>query len=331
MPPNSSTSSSSGGGRSLGLVLAAIASVEVGVALAVPVVAPIDAGARYYLPGVLPSLDASMVQWQGERLRVGDEPPADVLIIGDSAALMGLIPSVITERTGLRTQNLATVAHLGIDGQADVLEEHLARHPAPKTVVFAFGDWSFSATRAELARIGMLRGYREWIGRDERLVASWPSHRLRAAARRVISGAWYEAGRNDDGVRAFLFEHHGYLREPAELADWSKATRPDIAIHPDAADGLARISKAAAGAGAGLLLVHAPIPDVYESPQTRALYQANEALLRRALAQLGSGELLGPFARFAPRRLFGSPDHLNLEGAHIFSAEVADALHPRKP
>lgn len=59
----------------------------------------------------------------------------DVLIIGDSAASQGIIPEIITERTGLSAINIATNAQMGYYSDVVMLEDYLRRFGVPQLVI----------------------------------------------------------------------------------------------------------------------------------------------------------------------------------------------------
>ncbi len=324
MPPSSSISSSDPA-RAWALALGAVVLVEALVAAAVPVTPPIEQGQRLYLAGRTPTFDESVLQWQLDRLWRMDAAP-EALVIGDSSALIGLIPSVIEERTGLPTQSLATIAHLGVHGQAEVLEAYLERRPPPRVVVAQFGDWSLVTSDADADHIGMYAGVRTWLGRDDGPVTLWPSHRLRAAARRMVGGAWYQPGTDDEAIRAHLHAHQGHVRDPTPTDDWATVERPRPGVHPDAAEGLVRLLNVAREAGAALLLVHPPLPAVFDSPEARAGYADTEARVRTLLSRIGHGQLMTPFAPFWPTAAFSSLDHLTGAGARRHSEAVAARL-----
>lgn len=329
MRPPSSISSSDPV-RAWALVIGAVLLVEAWVALAAPVSPPMErsGGLRLYLSGVQPSFDASVLHWQIERLRHLDEP-AEALIIGDSSALIGLDPAVLREQTGLRTEGIATIAHLGVSGQADLLQTYLDRLAPPQVVIAQFGDWSLATSDADADRMGWRAAVRAWIGLDDRPVARWPSHRLRPAARQLLGGGWHQAGARDAAVAEELRRTRGHVDDPLPLQDWSDAPRPRPAVHPDAARGLVRLVRLAQDAGAALLLVHPPVPQVFDSPATRAAYADTAARLKLLLSDLGHGALHTPFAELRPTAEFSSVDHLAADGARRHSRAVARSLVDR--
>ncbi|MBX9805929.1 MAG: hypothetical protein K2Y18_09300 [Alphaproteobacteria bacterium] len=60
----------------------------------------------------------------------------DVVFIGDSSGLMGVIPKVIKEELGINVINLATLGNAGIIGYDVVLRKYLEKNTAPKLIVF---------------------------------------------------------------------------------------------------------------------------------------------------------------------------------------------------
>lgn len=313
--------------RAWAMAIGAVALVETVVAVAVPAAAPIEQGARVYLAGRTPSFDESVLQWQLDRLW-HMERPAELLVVGDSSALIGLLPALLQERTGLEAESLATIAHLGVHGQADVLQTYLERHPGapPKVVVAQFGDWSLVTSDADAQRIGMRQAVRTWLGRSDVPESHWPAYRLRARARRLVGGDWHQPGARDDAVRDHLRAHRGQVPDPKPTEDWGAVERPRPGVHIDAAQGLFRLARLAQDAGATLLLVHPPVPEVFDSPTARASYAESAGRLRALLDQVGHGELVEPFSPVRPTRLFSSVDHLTAEGARKHTEAVAKQI-----
>ncbi len=77
----------------------------------------------------------------GAKLRGAD---CDVVIDGDSTAMVNLLPKVITARTGLSACNIAEVAGVKrVNGMA-VLDTYLQHNRPPKYLVFQFAPENFS-------------------------------------------------------------------------------------------------------------------------------------------------------------------------------------------
>jgi hypothetical protein len=71
----------------------------------------------------------------GMRLKHAD---CDVVVYGDSTALVGIEPKVIEERTGLKTCNLAEVAGVQMVNGLIVLDTYLKNNRAPQFIVFNY-------------------------------------------------------------------------------------------------------------------------------------------------------------------------------------------------
>ncbi len=295
------------------------------MALGIPVRPPIEQGLRFYSAATEPTFSESVVQWQLSR----QQQDAEVVVIGDSSALTALIPSAIARRSGHTVENLATVAPLHITGHVHVLERYLESHPPPKWVVYHFADESLSVPDAHVESKGLRPALRWWLGHRDTLVSRWPTTRLRAAARALIGGHRYPTWANDDGIRSFLSEHAGFLRDEttgAERQTLLDTPRARVPIDPDALPGLGRLIEGTAQSGTRLLLVRAPIPDTDLNPQTAAAHAGNEALLDRVAARFPHIRLAKPYVRTLPVARFARPEHPDLEGASKNSAFVAEQL-----
>ena len=66
----------------------------------------------------------------------------DLVIIGDSSALNGIIPNQIIKTTKLKTYNLALYAHNGIESYKLLLKEYLKKNAPPKLVILYFSAQS---------------------------------------------------------------------------------------------------------------------------------------------------------------------------------------------
>lgn len=68
----------------------------------------------------------------------------DVLIDGDSTAMVGVIPEVITRQTGLSSCNIAEFAGMEQVNGRLILDEFLKNNPRPKYIVFVYVPESLS-------------------------------------------------------------------------------------------------------------------------------------------------------------------------------------------
>ncbi len=76
----------------------------------------------------------------------------DVVLYGDSSALMSLDPAVITQRTGLSACNVAEgVVFLEVTGSDHFLDVYLARNKTPRFIVTTWSSIDFRPQRPPLA------------------------------------------------------------------------------------------------------------------------------------------------------------------------------------
>ena len=80
------------------------------------------------------------------QLAVLNDPDAayDILILGDSAGLHGVAPSVMDSALGMTTANLCTNAGLTAYGHALVLQNYLSQHRMPRAVVLVLEPSSYA-------------------------------------------------------------------------------------------------------------------------------------------------------------------------------------------
>jgi len=71
----------------------------------------------------------------GSRLQHAD---CEIVIDGDSTALVGVLPRIIEQRTGLKTCNIAEVAGVKMLNGMMVLDDYLAHNRRPQYLVFVF-------------------------------------------------------------------------------------------------------------------------------------------------------------------------------------------------
>ena len=71
----------------------------------------------------------------GSKLQHAD---CDIVIDGDSTALVGVLPRIIEQRTGLKTCNIAEVAGVKLVNGMMVLDDYLAHNRRPRYLVFVF-------------------------------------------------------------------------------------------------------------------------------------------------------------------------------------------------
>lgn len=317
----------------LAVVAALVAAVELAFAAAGPARSPFERGERFYPTTRVPNVEESTIQWQLERMR---REPADIAILGDSSAMMGLEPAVFARETGLGVQNYATVSWLHTEGHADILDLYLALHGPPTAVVYQMGTLIHVYPHAELMRGGLLANFRTWIGvGTDRWPIPLPSLPYRGAARDLIEGDSYPArytsaprGRepSDDEVREWLERHAGMNVDRAPRADWDSLPPLRATWEPTVETGLLRIFRAAEQHGFTVFVLHNPIPDRFRSPERDAEYAAIEDRVVALAEPFDRVSVVGPFARYMPTEAFANFEHLTPQGGRANSFQVAPII-----
>lgn len=100
----------------------------------------------------------------GSKLRNAD---CDVVIDGDSTALVGVLPRIVDQRTGLKTCNIAEVAGIKFVSGNVVLDDYLAHNRRPRFLVFVFAPENLTAPQQWIS-VGEFEGwfYRVRFHRD---------------------------------------------------------------------------------------------------------------------------------------------------------------------
>ncbi len=264
MLPASSTSSSDPALKAWLATLLLIATVEL-IAWATGPVSAAESGARFYPPGAQPTYEQSIIQWQYNRAMSPDLADTDVLIIGDSSALMGIDPRVIEARTALRTESLALVAFAHVHGFADALDFYLGHQPPPRLVVLGMAPFGYAVPWPAYEEYGLRTAIAGWAGADPPL---WPSLALRARARATIAAMSEFPGLDaprgerpsDNEVRVELQSRQGGMIETIPVTDWADQRPVPARVQPEALDALRRICARAVEHDFALVIIHNPVP-----------------------------------------------------------------------
>jgi len=89
------------------------------------------------------------------------DQPVDWLILGDSSADQGVVPTRIEESLGGRAVNLATVGNLLAVNDVWMLDEYIENHGAPNNVVIihVYDMWRRDAETSAFAKVPLTPGY----------------------------------------------------------------------------------------------------------------------------------------------------------------------------
>lgn len=295
----------------------------------------------------VPTLEESIIQWQVCHLltAVG---PQDIVFIGDSSCLMGVVPQVISEATKMRTWNLGTVGSLSTTGHAEILNLYLRKHERskPKLVVCYLASPTLKRTQEETENLGVLNGFREWLhGKDagrmaQEPLAQLPGYRLRSplsVLAKQMLGAQppatdFDVSRgklpSDDEIRQTLLETHGYLAEPRSgPLSPAESQYHNLAMSPDGLRGIIQMFEMADSMSINLVLIINPQPELYRDGQAEVGLQRIEQALIRAARPFSRVTVHAPALRWFDNDDFGTPQHLTKLGAIKNSIEVARILN----
>lgn len=305
---------------------------------------------RYYRYGgwirTSPTPEESIIQWQVHHLLM-DVPPQEVIFVGDSSCLMGIVPQRITERTGLPAWNLGTVGSLSTHGHARILELYLQRHTAtkPKLVVCYLAPPTLLRTSEQVAELGVLNRFHEWLdGADAGLtgrapLAQLPGYRLRrplyAAAGQMLGDSRptpvldVKRGHfpSDDSIRQTLLKNRGYLPEPRKRT-WLPVpnSHPTPMPTPDSLSGIVRMFELAQRHSVELLFVMTPLPESYRTREYEQAFRHLEQRLCEAAHPYPNVKLSQPLLRYCRDEDFGTLHHLSETAAPGNSDQVAGLI-----
>ena len=267
---------------------------------------------------------------------------ADVLVLGSSRAQFQIMPSVIRQRLGLRALNAGLKGHDFLYSAA-LYDLWLRRHPSPRAVVLTVDVESFLRRPTEAVAAQVLAPY---IGESdvlrEILYSDGPQKRLEYLSRSyryngkvlVIAKNFFRhtdasfdgfvarEGTLSSGDRSII---KNALDQEAPALVYAQEPFWDMKLRM-----LRDIGVRALRQHTLVLLVHAPLygQDLAAHEiwieRMRALVAATPGVQFEDLCEQGRP---GRFPN--PRDLFWDVNHLNAQGARIFSNLIADELQKR--
>lgn len=308
---------------------------------------------RLYEGGKTPSVEESIVQWQTYEL-YHSRRAVDVLMMGDSSCLMGAVPRVIEERTGLAARNIGTVATFYPEGHAIQLEKWIRHRGAPRLLVYhvsmfaGIGHYS----QKEIDDYGLVRRFRKFLNKKHGGMAWYlPTFRLRHVARSTLAELFTSEKAaeefltvrrgpypSDVEVRRTLHETRGRLYEPERWnrVQYNQGYGPGPKLHPDVRRWLEQIAAMSREHSFPILVVINPLRDWIDNAVSREHHRRFLATLKDMLGPGDNIHYLDPSLRFYPPELCATICHLHPKGAIRNSEEIADwilknLLHKRVP
>lgn len=273
-------------------------------------------------------VESVIVAEQIERART--IPRADVLILGDSSALMGVDAGALGRLLGRRVESLATLAWVGPAGYARLIADYAARNSLP-ALIFLFNPAALSVTEAAFETNGYEREVLETPQRAGASVLdaarySLYVHAIMRAVVLPLPGVYGKEYGWPDRLAARLRDHHGSLVDPNVLKEEVPAT---FAIGQPFARRLPSLRDAIVAARPEhVYLALTPIAATGVSPEIVASRLAVSTTLAIRLGLSPSDTLL-PLPPSLPKELFAVWTHLSAAGQRRYTEELAALLEPR--
>jgi hypothetical protein len=318
--------------RALLLACACVAGMESLLAFALPKTIDPRTVYPFIYFNVPPSLESSILQWQMDILLSRQIPEVDVLFLGDSSCLMGVIPRILEKKTGLKVWNLGTIAWLATEGHADVLQLYLKSHAKPRLIIYYISIYPLTATSAEINGLGYLDTFQTWLGlRPSFFVSRIPSYRLRqllqwTLPRRFLRKDFLDHPRgpfpSDIEVHRLLLESHGSLIETRK-EDMSKYSSPRLHFSPDCVPGLQHLFALSDTYHVPLYIVLNPLPVCSKTPQLNVDLAQIHQELRKVIEGKRKVHIRIPFGRYFPNEDLATLYHLSERGAQRNTEELS--------
>lgn len=257
----------------------------------------------------------------------------DALVLGDSTALRGILPSLFEERTGLKTYNFATVATASSYANLYFLREYLHSRPPPRIIVLLlnveylgtapspapfhayFSDRDLQQTLKDfdpafgttshvlLGRILPSFRHRERILRGLAMIRSGEEEKPLDDGYQRIDDRLTE---DDEDVRVYAREEHHVLWPNVQLLQQlcSMAEENNIPVY----------------------LQLGPVPEaVHTIPGGSEYVTEKVGYLKSVLAEY-PGCLVDATITFYPHQYMADRNHTNHSGAMILTKAVADRI-----
>ena len=276
--------------------------------------------------GPLPRRDLESIVVEGQMARARTIPDADVLILGDSSALMGIDADQLgRELGGKRVESLATIGFVGPAGFAHLLDETATAGHHFGTVVLVLHGVSLALDERVFGRLGF-----EAMAEGHEKRGRWPTWVRDAIYDRWVAtvldlplpGSFGRSYGRPADLAAALREHHGSLVDPNTFAR-STSEPFRFQLSPAVATRLDAFASTWARRGTGkLLLLITPIPESRVGPDTLETRATTAAEVQERLG--GATQL--PLPASMPDADFASLTHLDAEGRARYTALLAREL-----
>lgn len=273
------------------------------------------------------SFEDIIIQAQIQRSHEIDK--ADVLIVGDSSALMGIDVLYLEKLLGSkrRIQSLATIANVSPKGHLKLVENYFLRHGAPEILILQLNPIALADSGEVFSK-----KYENWVLNDSEPL---PSVFLRGPEKIYRDGLAlflkfpmrHEYAKRygwPQDVLSYLYENKGSMVDPGPKIPWTHDPHyftvglPYLHKFMQVKTYLDEIQPKRT------LLVFTPNIESKNSPMTSLTRRLTYDFLIKLLGLSPQDQLSVPEA--LPDDLFISTHHLNEEGRRVYTEALAKAL-----
>ena len=256
----------------------------------------------------------------------------DILLTGDSSALMGLRPLDMMVGNKLKVWNFGTLAWYGTEGHKLLVELFVHYRGTPKLVVYHVA-WVPLTSGFFVDAYGSFTRLSKWIKStveaDQDEFTPLPTMAYRHLVRSLAVSErtrWSLANQNrgiygsDEEVRRDLLAARGALTEPKHERFPTADVRLDFAEGRKRA--LAEMFALSDEYGFDMILMLEPLPASADTPGTARSAAELEHAVRQIAAPYRRVRIFDPFVRFYPNELVATETHLTPEGAVKNTADL---------
>ena len=285
-----------------------------------------------------PNFVDALIETQIERANT--LPATDILIVGDSSALMDIDPARLARLTGQSAETLATIAYGGPRAMASLIDRMARRGARPRTLILAFHaagmprradweDWTMQVVAQTRQRPFASSIRTGALGRLNDLTSG--------IVFRPLEGAYGSFYGGREQFVDYLREHHGSAIDPrprdlsgdeltSAALQWAVSFETTDLFRADLPTLRAAIERLAP---ARVRLLITPVPQRWALPQA---LENRSAAIREITEALGlaKGDLLDTPA-YLPTRSFAVETHLHESARPLFTQSLAAALAGRSP
>jgi hypothetical protein len=287
-----------------------------------------------YLPQYRAPTSSETIVYAQMAYALESDEANDILFIGDSGCLTGVVTPMIEARTGARAYNLGTLGSLGPDVHVAILEAYLQHHPPPQTLVYAVQPYVIRQKGSYMPdlREQFLRSYGQGLSGIDRVSPLSAEDRVREGLRTLIGRYQGGAERYFHQVRkggapshvemvAMIREQRGFFEDRQRLP-FRLGGGEVLRVSSWFQTHLDRLAVMTRERGIRLVVHMIPEPRPATTTETRPLIKWLDAFeARHSHVRVGRPQVL-----FYDRDRFATRWHLNRQGGEAFTEVILETL-----